>query len=204
MDHAHPCGFRLHRRFDRGWGEMAFEYRWDSTSGLKAADGVGNPDLDHCSLYERTTYAGNAGAYADGWYLPPEPPFVGWRFRDPTDGRTGPVGLECFPASQGWAWDRHKVGGRLVVPTDPALLNHIFARQEYRFVCDLCGLDAPVPGPDAGPHPVLRAFGHHHGGVWRYAFVKHGATAWMDVDARGYVDDSAHIGFGPWEANEPS
>ena len=55
---ARPVLQHLVRTLDKGWGEMAFEYRWDSSSGRKAQDG-GNPDLSPCSLYEITTYADN-------------------------------------------------------------------------------------------------------------------------------------------------
>ena len=201
VGHPHPCNFRLHRRLDRGWGEMAFEYRWDSTSGLKAEDELSAPDLAHCSLYEMTRYAatntGNVGAWRDGYFYPPDPPFPDWKFRDPTDGRSGPVGLECFPASQGWAWDRHTRRGRLVIPPERGEYA-IRAVQSYRFQCAICGLDAPVPGPDAGPHELRRIFAPaEKRGVWRYTFGKHWYLAWMEIDAAGYVADSAAIGFGP-------
>src|SRR5438067_1188126 len=144
-DHSHPCGFRLVRTLDKGWGEMAFEYRWDSTSGIKANDS-GNPDLAHCSLYEVTTYADNPGCYRDGSLFPPDPPFVDWRFRDPTDGRTAPVALGRFPATQGWAWDRHKLGGRLLLPDSDETSFSIVAVQEYRFHCGICGLNGLLSG----------------------------------------------------------
>lgn len=196
-DHPHPCNFRLRRSFDRGWGEAAFEYQWDSTSGVKAAEDAQNPDLTLCYLYEWTTYAQNEGRWEGGYFYPSDPPFVGWRFRDPTDGRTAPVGLECFPASQGWAWDRHKLGGMLVLPDAPGLFT-VQAVQEYRFKCEVCGYDAIVPGPDSGPHTIIRSFEVAGGGLWRYALAKHGRRFWMDLDEQGYRDDSAHIGFGPW------
>jgi hypothetical protein len=197
LDHSHPCNFHLARHFDRGWGEIAFEYRWESSGGPAQEDG--SLDLAHCLLYEVTTYAGNPGSYADGWYYPPDPPFIGWAFRDPTDGRTGPVGMECFPAAQGWAWDRHKIGGRLRPPADQREYV-ISALQEYHFHCELCGVDAPVPGPDPGPHEVVRGFRPVSGaaGVWRYSIAKHGHSAWMAVNEDGrYLNDSAGIGFGP-------
>ena len=196
--HAHPRNFRLHRRLDRGWGEMAFEYRWDSTSGRKAEDEIEVPDLEHCRLYEMTTYAANAGEWRDGYFHPPDPPFPDWQFRDPTDGRTGPVGLECFPASQGWAWDRHTRRGRFAIPPEPAEYT-IRATQCYRFQCAICGADDLVSGPDAGPHELQRIFAPVAGGssAWRYTFQKHGHSAWLEIDAEGYVADSAGIGFGP-------
>lgn len=121
-EHPHPCRFRAYRHQDRGWGELAFEYRWDSTRGGKSEDGLGNPDLAHCHIYEVAYYAGNNGRYLEEWYIPSNPPFAEWRFRHPTDGRTGPVGCEYFPATQGWAWDRHKLGGKFILPT----LNTVF------------------------------------------------------------------------------
>ena len=176
---------------------MAFEYRWDSTSGIKNADGIGVPDLEHCALYEMTTYAANVGTWRDGFYFPPDPPFPNWKFRDPTDGRDGPVGLECFPASQGWAWDRHKINGAFVLPTEPQGYA-IVAEQRYCFQCEICGADALVDGPNAGPHLLRRSFAPAaQNGVWRYVFQKHDAEAWMEIDAAGYVADSARIGFGP-------
>lgn len=156
--HAHPCGFHLVGRLDRGWGESAFEYRWNSTDSPRETDRPGLPELAHCMLYELTRYDDNDGRYNDEWLFPPDPPFVGWRFRNPTDGRTGPVGMERFSAAQGWAWDRHKLGGRLVVPAEHCGPFEIRAVQEYRFHCGICGLDDLVPGPDGGPHTLVRAF----------------------------------------------
>jgi hypothetical protein len=205
--HPHPCNFRLHRHLDRGWGEIAFEYRWDSTPEGEAPAAEGGLDLAHCHLYERTHYSGNRGQYADGWYYPEDPPFIGWKFRDPTDGRTGPVGLECFPASAGWAWDRHKIGGRIVVPTSDPEEHLILAMQTYRFYCDLCGMDEIVPGPDAGPHPILRSFRREEaggpGGVWRYTITKHDRRAWMDLGPRGFIVDSAGLDYGPFWPDPP-
>lgn len=195
-DHAHPCNFRCSRHYDRGWGEIAFEYRWDATPVPDGAAG----DLTHCYLYEFTTY-GHGDRCGGERYMPPDPPFLGWTFRNPTDGRFGPVGLERFAASQGWAWDRHKLGGRLLVLPATGMYT-IVARQEYRFQCELCGQDGRVPGPDAGPHLITRTFApitaEGENAVWRYRIRKHDREAWMDLDAAGYVDDSAHIGFGPW------
>lgn len=202
--HPHPGNYRRHRHFDRGWGEIAFEYRWDALD-----DGGGPADdvsaLGHCHIYEVTSYAGNVGRWADGWFYPPDPPFAGWQLRDPTDGRTGPVGLECFPASQGWAWDRHKLAAALVIPpVDDAY--RIIATQSYRFFCDHCGVDAIVPGPDAGPHAIVRAFQPKEGtdgAVWRYRITKHGLDAWMDLRADGFVADSVGLTYGPFWAMAP-
>jgi hypothetical protein len=203
--HPHPCNFRLHRSLDRGWGEIAFEYRWDSTSGEGDTGSLERADLAHCHLYEVTHYSGNKGKYVDGWFYPVDPPFAGWKFRDPTDGRTGPVGLECFPASQGWAWDRHKIGGRIVVPPCGPVEYVISATQMYRFYCDLCGVDEIVPGANGGPHLIVRTLRRKEeaGGagteVWRYAIAKHDRRAWMDLGPSGFIGDSAGLGFGPWE-----
>lgn len=181
---------------------LAFEYRWDSTSGCKAEDGIGNPDLEHCYLYEMTSYEGSGGTFANGFYFPCNPPFEAWKFREPTDGRTGPVGYERFVATQGWAWDRHKLGGRLIVPDPPAAFS-ITATQQYRFHCERCGVDLPVPGSHSGPHLVLRRFAPDETTlfaelpVWRYELSKHGSVAWIDINRQGYVADSAAIGFGP-------
>jgi hypothetical protein len=201
--HSHPCNFRLHRHQDRGWGEIAFEYRWDSTSALKAEDALGNPDLSHCFLYELTHYEIESGTLSEGYFIPSCPPFDNWRFRHPTDGRTGPVGCECFAATQGWAWDRHKLGGRLIVP-EPTSVYTITAVQEYRFTCELCGVDQIVPGSASGPHLLLRRFAPQTEDqsrstlpVWRYSVSKHDLSSWMDVDRNGYVADSAGTGFGP-------
>jgi hypothetical protein len=187
--HAHPTEFHLARWLDRGWGELACEYRWSSTIGEVC-------DLEHCRIYEVIRYKDN-GLTESGWHTAPNPPFVDWRFRNPTDGRSAPVGLECFPASQGWAWDRHKLFGRLELPQHPAVYN-VQGMQEYRFACDLCGMEELIPGSHSGPHEILRTFSPCTKGLWRYSLVKHGLTAWMDLDSDGYVADSANIGFGPW------
>lgn len=204
--HPHPCRFRLHRTLDRGWGEIAFEYRWASTSGAGDGASGARPDLAHCHLYELTHYSGNRGRYADGWFYPAEPPFAGWKFRDPTDGRTAPVGLECFPASQGWAWDRHKIGGRLVLPAPGPEEYLIVATQSYRFFCDLCGTDEIVPGSHSGPHPILRTFRTKEGPgepeVWRYSITKHDHCAWMDLGPRGFIIDSLGLEYGPWSVDD--
>jgi len=198
--HAHPCNYRRQRHFDRGWGEIAFEYRWDATGGEGGAtDDV--TALAHCHIYEVTHYSGNVGRWSDGRYHPPDPPFAGWRLRDPTDGRTGPVGLECFPASQGWAWDRHKLAGALVIPPSGPGEYRIVATQSYRYFCDQCGIDEPLPGPAAGPHLIVRSFGPKAGAggeVWRYSLTKHERVAWMDLGARGFVADSAGLQYGPF------
>jgi hypothetical protein len=200
VPHAHPCDFRLQRHLDRGWGEIAFEYRWGSSSGDADGSGGGVAELAHCHLYEVTHYSGNPGRYADGWFFPMDPPFAGWKFRDPTDGRTGPVGLECFPATQGWAWDRHKIGERLVIPATGPDEHVIVAVQTYRFFCDLCGVDEILPGPHAGPHAIRRVFRRNEeaGEVWRYSITKHDTCAWMDLGPDGFITDSLGLDYGPW------
>ncbi len=145
---------------------MAFEYRWNSTSALSHNSSDDALDLNHCFLYELTTYAGNVGTYQGGYFVAPNPPFAEWWFRDPTDGRTAPVALGCFDASAGWAWDRHKMGGKFVMPDQspdgPALSPKppytIVATQQYRFYCERCGMDALVPGSHCGPHAITRTF----------------------------------------------
>jgi DNA-binding transcriptional MerR regulator len=196
--HAHPRNFALARHIDRGWGELAFEYWWEASDGSSPGDSGELDSLSHCVLYEVTGYAGNEGAYTDGWYIPPEPPFAGWRFRDPTDGRTAEVGMECFVATHGRAWDRHKIGGRLLPPVEPATFS-FKAVQTYRFYCDECGLDEVIPGPRGGPHEIVRTFAPSptHG-LWRYTVSKHDFSAWMDVDEAGFVADSLGLEFGPW------
>jgi hypothetical protein len=207
-EHPHPCNFSLLRHLDRGWGEIAFEYRWDSTSGEKDPASRGTPDLGHCHLYELTRYSGTLGQHVAGWFCPADPPFIGWKFRDPTDGRSGPVGLECFPASQGWAWDRHKIGGPIRVPESGPGEFLIVATQTYRFFCDLCGMDDLLPGSYAGPHEIVRAFrraepvGLSDGEVWRYSITKHGRGVWMDLGPQGFVGDSAGLGYGPYWPGE--
>jgi hypothetical protein len=204
ISHPHPCNFSLHRCLDRGWGEIAFEYRWDSTTGVKDTASRRNPDLAHCHLYEFTRYSGPLGRHEDGWFYPADPPFIGWRFRDPTDGRSGPVGMECFPASQGWAWDRHKIGGPIIIPESDPEEFLIVATQSYRFFCDRCGIDEVVPGPHAGPHEIVRTLrrveltGLSDGDVWRYSITKHGQSAWMDLGPQGFVGDSAGLDYGPY------
>lgn len=185
-EHPHPCRFVLSRWIDRGWGELACEYRWESTLGEIE-------ELAHCRIFETIRYT-EEGRETHGWYAAPDPPFVDWWFRDPTDGRLEVVGLEYFPATQGAAWDRHKLLGPLRVP-DVEEFFAIRGRQEFRFTCSICGADERL----MGPHEIVRTFEPRGGGVWRYAIQKHGLNAWMDLDASGYVDDSAHIGFGPWQ-----
>ncbi len=146
---------------------MAFEYRWNSTSypsnDTASRDNSNTTpadilDLEHCFLYELTTYADNKGTYRNGYFTPPNPPFAEWWFRDPTDGRTAPVALGYFAASPGWAWDRHKLHGKLVIPdvsvtpVEPSYA--IKATQQYRFHCERCGTDAIVSGPASGPHAI--------------------------------------------------
>ncbi len=137
--------------------------------------------------------------------MPHNPPFVDWQFRDPTNGRTGRVGYERFSAAQGWAWDRHKLGGRLTAPKIQRAVS-IIAVQRYYFYCERCGVDLQSPGPDAGPHSLVRVLTPKteagaqadNANLWRYSFRKYGVEAWMDINCRGYVADSAGIGFGPW------
>jgi DNA-binding transcriptional MerR regulator len=196
--HAHPRNFSLVRHIDRGWGELAFEYWWETSDGSKPNEAGELESLAHCVLYEVTTYAGNDGQYVDGWYIPPEPPFAGWKFRDPTDGRTAEVGQECFVATHGEAWDRHKIAGSLLPPVEPAVFT-ITAVQTYRYYCDVCGRDEVIPGLRGGPHEIVRTFAPSPTpGLWRYTVEKHDFTAWMDVDESGFVSDSLGLDFGPW------
>ncbi len=204
--HPHPCNFRILRYLDRGWGEIAFEYEWDSSSTSVRDYGGLVPGLDHCSVYEFTTYRPGLGDEGDetepGWFVAPDPPFAGWRFRDPTDGRFCHVGLESFSAAQGHGWDRHKLAGSLVLPKEPGRWT-VTAIQWYRFRCSLCGCDADLDGPHAGPHSIVRSVTMQAAGreasraLCRYEIDKHGRTAWMEMDETGYIADSAHIGFGP-------
>lgn len=196
--HAHPSNYSLVRHIDRGWGELAFEYWWEASDGSPPNEAGELASLSQCLLYEVTTYAGNAGQYVDGWYIPPEPPFAGWKFRDPTDGRTAEVGMECFVATHGDAWDRHKVGGRLLPPVEADAFT-ITAVQTFRYYCDECGRDEVIPGPRGGPHEIVRTFvPSPTTGLWRYTITKHGFEAWMDVDEAGFVTDSLGLDFGPW------
>jgi len=199
----HPVNFRLTRVLDRGWGEMACEYSWKSSHGGLGENGAGLPDLEQCSIHEITTYQDVISKSPNGWFTPPDPPFDGWRFRNPTDGRCLIVGLESFSASQGRAWDRHKLAGPLKLPRCPGIWT-IEAWQEYRFHCRRCGCEEVIDGPDSGPHIILRTFRDVPDSLdcgcrpaFRYQIAKHGVCAWMDLDESGYIGDSARIGFGP-------
>ena len=112
------------------------------------------------------------------------------------------MGLERFAATQGWAWDRHKLGGKLVLPPAGSETYTILAVQSYWFYCEECGCEEVVSGSQGGPHSLLRTFswqgGSWEGKCWRYRFEKHGINAWMDINRDGYVADSAGIGFSPW------
>ncbi|HLK61594.1 MAG TPA: hypothetical protein VKU00_33915, partial [Chthonomonadaceae bacterium] len=128
------------------------------------------------------------------------PPFLRWVFRDPTDGRTASVGMECFPASNARAWDRHKRAGRLLVPTESIGSFVIQAEQVYWYHCQLCGREEPL----CPPQRIERRFepvSQTEDGevVWRYTLKKHDNQAFLDITRHGYVADSANIGFGPWE-----
>lgn len=197
-DHAHPCNFRVTRILDRGWGELAILYQWDSSSGNL-------DDLRYCSLFELTHYEGNQGTNKAGFFNPPEPPCMGWSFRTPTDGRTAPIALGCFTATEGWAWDRHKLPGRLLVLANLDFTLRITAVQEYRFHCEWCGIESIVPGAHSGPHPIVREIRdisiQSNAVVWRYTCTKHHHSASLDLSPEGYVADSAEIGFGPWESS---
>ena len=199
LPHAHPSSFRLERTLDPGWGEFACVYVWENGDPAEATP----PDSERCFLYEVTLYSCDGAEHESGYLLPPDPPFVGWRLRNPTDGRTGPVGLERFAASVGRAWDPHKLPGPIAPPHSPGCWS-IRAIQEYRLHCEICGFEGRVTGPDAGPHEIVRTLrstsgsgGGGSGLLWRYEITKHGRTAWMEFDGSGYLADSARIGFGP-------
>ncbi len=183
-DHAHPCDFRLSRWIDRGWGEVACEYRWRSTLNPQACDSY--PEMERCFLFEVTTYYSEEGVQAQEWLRFDAPPFTGWAFRNPTDGRQCIVGQERFSASTGWAWDRHKLGGRLPIPEREARYA-IRAEQCYAFHCELCGATENLMEAPA----ILRTFEPLGGGVWRYRLEKGAANVWMDVSAEGYVINRA-------------
>lgn len=190
-DHAHPCNFRLSRWIDRGWGELACEYRWNSTRNPQACDSY--PELERCFLFEVTTYHSEEGTQEGEWLTFDAPPFAGWAFRNPTDGRRCIAGQERFSASAGSAWDRHKLAGRLRLPEREARYC-IRARQRYAFHCELCGaIETLLEAP-----PILRTFERREGGIWRYRLEKGEARVWMDVSAEGYANDSAGIGISPW------
>ena len=199
--HAHPTDFRLERTLDTGWGELACVYVWEN-GGEAAAD---SPDSDRCFLYEVTAYSCDTASSDSPWLAPPDPPFVGWRLRNPTDGRSGPVGLERFSASLGRAWDRHKLPGALAPPTSPGCWA-IRATQEYRMHCEICGYEGAVHGTGTGPHEIVRTLRSVGGYIeldgasclqWRYEITKHDRTAWIEFDGNGYLADSKRIGFGP-------
>lgn len=203
--HPHPCRFRMHGYRDRGWGELAFEYRWEPTQKNQADEKPGIEELTYCYIYEVTEYGENEGRFIKGWFYPPAPPFIAWQFRHPTDGRTAPVGMEYFPATQGWAWDRHKLGGKLAIPPKELRTYTIRAVQQYWFYCELCNQDFPL----SKPQEILRSFATICSDVslnptdspdmiWRYSLTKHDVTAWMEINRNGYVADSANIGFGPF------
>ncbi len=201
--HPHPCHFRPDRWRDRGWGEAAFHYVWSSTSGANAESSE-LPDLAHCSLYEIAAYDHNEGRYENGLYFPPSPPFAGWQFRNPTDGRLQIVGGEWMSATLGEAWDRHKIGGPLALPSEPRPYEFT-AWQQFWFHCKWCKAEFPL----SEPHPILRRMEplprdseqkkgpDHRGERWRYSLTKHQNTAWMEWDAEGYSDCSLHVGFPP-------
>ena len=108
--------------------------------------------------------------------------------------------MECFVATHGHAWDRHKIGGPLLPPADPAVFT-CTARQTYRFFCEECGADETIPGPHGGPHEIVRTFAPSpDGSQWRYTIAKHGYNAWMDLDETGFLTDSLGLDFGPWYA----
>ncbi|HLJ56433.1 MAG TPA: hypothetical protein VKT77_15450 [Chthonomonadaceae bacterium] len=158
-----------------------------------------------CFLFEHTVYDCADSAMDGSWLLPPDPPFRGWRLRNPTDGRTGPVGLERFDAAIGHAWDRHKLAGPLVGEGLREAVT-IRATQQYRFHCEICGADSPIAGPAAGPHQIVRTLRPVAGadGRSRFDIEKHGVTAWIEFAGGRYVADSVGIGFGPaWCAAGP-
>ena len=190
-DHAHPCDFHLHRWIDRGWGEIACEYRWHSTA--TCAPGSSYPELEHCLLFEYTTYHAELGRQTDLWLQFDTAPFTNWKFRNPTDGRNLIVGKECFPATQGWAWDRHKIGGKFEIPTQHNVYE-IVAKQSYLSYCQLCEAEQPL----LENIEIRRTFAPLEDGIWRYTIEKQKKIAWMDVSVKGYVTDSAGIGISPW------
>lgn len=177
---------------------MAAEYRWSSTTGERGEDGS-LPQLAHCFIFEMTEYAGT-GKTRDGYFLAAPTMLDSWRLRNPTDGRSGPVGLERFSAASGWAWDRHKIPGSICMPPEN-IDCEIVAVQKYRYHCEACGVEDDLLGPI---RIVRRVIGPDSAGVWRYTLSKHGRSVWLEFDAEGYVGDSAGIGFGPdWIQHSP-
>lgn len=217
--HPHPCNWHRDPDFleDATYGTLKFQYQWDSTSGVKGTDGITNPDLQNCYIYEFVTYTGD-GSDVNGYFIPTNPPYNGWWFRSPTDSRIPPG----TPAQADWgkAQDTHKWGAAMYpfsafnVPlinvmwiegggfipigdTDPEW--RIEAVQTYRFHCNVCNADMIMPGPDGGTHTIERLykavtpflFCDQDSRVWRYSTKKHGVEAWLDMNRNGFIADSA-------------
>jgi len=141
------------------------------------------------------------------------PPFVGWMFRNSTDGRTATDGVGTINLTAGAANDRHKFlpGWKLqpILILNPYEMWTITATQQFRFYCNVCGTDAIVPGTHSGPHTIVRRFFpkpnspyqpcNNRDREWRFTTTKHGITAWMDLSYNGYLGDSVgSVVSPPW------
>lgn len=154
--HTHPCNFHLSsygansRQLPKG--QIQFWYDWDSTSGVKGPDGVSNPDLGHCTIYEIVSYVGNAGSYLPGVYYPPDPPFASWVFNNPTN--------TSQPATAGRLLDTHvnPGTGNFNVPLYYTYSTWtITGNQQMRYHCSICGADELVPGSET-QNTITRRF----------------------------------------------
>lgn len=130
--HHHPTNFRqVGRGVPKIDGSLRFEYRWDSTSGIKAPNGIRNIDLAHIYVGEYVQYPGSANPFEA-----PKPPFdtsTSWVFNNPTispsvDDRNGNAGIDE---------DIHHGNGNFVHPHKAGPFSFT-ATQKYRFHCDIC------------------------------------------------------------------
>ena len=195
--HAHPTNFHLSsynaNKRDFGLGETQFWYDWDSTSGVKGADGVTNPDLGFCTINEIVDYYGNNGTYVPGTFYPSDYPFVGWSFINPTS--------TSRPAVEGRLWDQQlrPNGSPFNVPLFYYMGTGwtITAHQQMRFHCSVCGADEMVPGTET-QNVITRHFAplgdyflcQEKTRVWEFSTIKHSLKAWLTMDYSGYIKDS--------------
>ncbi len=177
--HPHPTNYHQHSGTPYLDGRLEFEYRWDSTSGLKAPDGIGNVDLDHIYVGEYVTYPDTADPY-----IPPDPPFYNglngdWSFSNPTETPNTNV----KNGNAGKLYDTHRGLSGFRNPHKAGPFSFT-ATQIYRFHCADCMNDGEyekLMGPLFITRKVENITADYENGTWEYSVHKAGLTASKEV-----------------------
>ena len=174
--HPHPINYREYSRQVHPNAVLEFKYRWDSTSGQKAPDGVHNVDLGHIYIGELVKYPS-----ANDPYNPSDPPFVfgTWTFNNPTVTPS----IDTRNGNDGEVADTHWSGGLFRHPHAHGPFSFT-AEQKYRFYCSICMNEGEFQDLIPQIFIVRRVENlttDYENGPWEYTIHKSGLVASKDV-----------------------